>query len=245
MKISWTLWNVDCALGQKAAWLTFKSMWPCIMCVDQELSKAAPSPPPPPYKPLNQLWFLKQECSSSLFPDGVRCSQSQFVFVKLPLSDLLTHPNSVPTRPVKSRVWRRRRGPTYCPCSAMLSGWRWGAGMPFTRSSFSKTSIRLFTHPSSMMSDEVQHKWAHAHKPSFNLQAFGFMSRVALQAEKMDHHPEWFNVYNKVTQTSECITAVLGFMLESTLISWPWGYKVICLVKHCVSWCLIDNNLVA
>uniref|UniRef100_A0A3B4YV05 Pterin-4-alpha-carbinolamine dehydratase n=1 Tax=Stegastes partitus TaxID=144197 RepID=A0A3B4YV05_9TELE len=32
-------------------------------------------------------------------------------------------------------------------------------------------------------------------------QAFGFMSRVALQAEKMDHHPEWFNVYNKVEQT--------------------------------------------
>ncbi|KAL0607832.1 hypothetical protein AAY473_024437 [Plecturocebus cupreus] len=28
--------------------------------------------------------------------------------------------------------------------------------------------------------------------------AFGFMSRVALQAEKMNHHPEWFNVYNKM-----------------------------------------------
>ena len=27
------------------------------------------------------------------------------------------------------------------------------------------------------------------------------MSRVALQAEKMDHHPEWFNVYNKVDVT--------------------------------------------
>jgi 4a-hydroxytetrahydrobiopterin dehydratase len=28
--------------------------------------------------------------------------------------------------------------------------------------------------------------------------AFGWMSRVALLAEKMDHHPEWSNVYNKV-----------------------------------------------
>jgi|SRR5579871_5593623 len=29
-------------------------------------------------------------------------------------------------------------------------------------------------------------------------QAWGFLSRVALIAEKMDHHPEWFNVYNTV-----------------------------------------------
>ena len=29
-------------------------------------------------------------------------------------------------------------------------------------------------------------------------QAFGFMSRVALLAEKQDHHPEWFNVYSRV-----------------------------------------------
>ncbi|MAE52068.1 MAG: 4a-hydroxytetrahydrobiopterin dehydratase [Micavibrio sp.] len=29
-------------------------------------------------------------------------------------------------------------------------------------------------------------------------QAWGFMNRVALLAEKMDHHPEWFNVYNRV-----------------------------------------------
>ncbi len=29
-------------------------------------------------------------------------------------------------------------------------------------------------------------------------EAFGFMTQVALIAEKMDHHPEWFNVYNRV-----------------------------------------------
>jgi len=31
--------------------------------------------------------------------------------------------------------------------------------------------------------------------------AFGFMTRVALLAERMDHHPEWFNVYSKVDIT--------------------------------------------
>src|SRR5262245_56445160 len=52
--------------------------------------------------------------------------------------------------------------------------------------------------------------WAHANGRAaicktyrfkdFNA-AFGFMARVALTAEKMDHHPEWFNVYGQVEVT--------------------------------------------
>ncbi len=33
---------------------------------------------------------------------------------------------------------------------------------------------------------------------SFN-EAFGFMTRAAMEIEKMNHHPEWFNVYNKLS----------------------------------------------
>jgi 4a-hydroxytetrahydrobiopterin dehydratase len=45
--------------------------------------------------------------------------------------------------------------------------------------------------------DAISRKFAFK---DFN-EAFGFMARAALIAEKLDHHPEWFNVYNRVEVT--------------------------------------------
>jgi 4a-hydroxytetrahydrobiopterin dehydratase len=44
-------------------------------------------------------------------------------------------------------------------------------------------------------------------------QAFSFMTCVAFRADKMNHHPEWFNVYNKVaivltTHDKKCVTSL-------------------------------------
>jgi 4a-hydroxytetrahydrobiopterin dehydratase len=45
--------------------------------------------------------------------------------------------------------------------------------------------------------DAIQRQFKFA---DFN-EAFGFMTRVAIKAQEMDHHPEWSNVYNKVDIT--------------------------------------------
>jgi len=70
-----------------------------------------------------------------------------------------------------------------------------------------KTELKLVGAPSALLllegwsavesRDAIRKTFAFK---NFN-EAFGFMSRVAMQAEKLDHHPEWSNVYNKVEVT--------------------------------------------
>ena len=59
-----------------------------------------------------------------------------------------------------------------------------------------KISEELKNLPGWSVKDEKLHR--DFEFESFN-QAFGFMTRAAMEIEKMNHHPEWFNVYNKLT----------------------------------------------
>ena len=44
----------------------------------------------------------------------------------------------------------------------------------------------------------IEHKLVKTFKFKSFIRAFGWMSQIAMWAEKLNHHPEWFNVYNKV-----------------------------------------------
>ena len=72
--------------------------------------------------------------------------------------------------------------------------------MPIPRLTDTEISSALVTHPGWHLSvgrAAIQKSFRFA---DFNA-AWGFMSRVALVAEKLDHHPEWSNVYGKVDIT--------------------------------------------
>lgn len=64
------------------------------------------------------------------------------------------------------------------------------------RISAEKVSEELKNLPGWSIKDEKLHK--DFEFESFN-QAFGFMTRAAMEIEKMNHHPEWFNVYNRLS----------------------------------------------
>ena len=59
-----------------------------------------------------------------------------------------------------------------------------------------KISEELKNLPGWSIKDEKLHR--DFEFESFN-QAFGFMTRASMEIEKMNHHPEWFNVYNKLS----------------------------------------------
>ena len=48
------------------------------------------------------------------------------------------------------------------------------------------------------------------------VEAFGFMTRAAIHIEKMNHHPEWFNVYNKISV--DLVTHDAGGITQNDII---------------------------
>ena len=64
------------------------------------------------------------------------------------------------------------------------------------RLSSDEISQELKNLPGWSVKDEKLHK--NFEFDSFN-EAFGFMTRAAMEIEKMNHHPEWFNVYNRLS----------------------------------------------
>jgi len=64
------------------------------------------------------------------------------------------------------------------------------------RLSSDEISQELKNLPGWSIKDEKLHK--DFEFDSFN-EAFGFMTRAAMEIEKMNHHPEWFNVYNRLS----------------------------------------------
>jgi len=64
-----------------------------------------------------------------------------------------------------------------------------------------KCLFKCQTETKNSMWKEEDNKLQQTFKFNDFVEAFGFMSKVALLAEKMNHHPEWKNVYNKVEIT--------------------------------------------
>jgi 4a-hydroxytetrahydrobiopterin dehydratase len=72
--------------------------------------------------------------------------------------------------------------------------------MPIARLSETEVAMLLAEHPAWTLRTDSKALTRTLKFADFNA-AFGFMTRVALYADKADHHPEWFNVYNRVEIT--------------------------------------------
>lgn len=69
-----------------------------------------------------------------------------------------------------------------------------------------KLSLQEITRNLNAINENLDKKWAYTDNKLVKefifgdfISAFGFMSKVALIAEKQNHHPDWSNVYNKVS----------------------------------------------
>lgn len=59
------------------------------------------------------------------------------------------------------------------------------------------------------------------------IEAFGFMTKAALVSEKLDHHPEWFNVYNKIV--IDMFTHDVGGVTD---LDFKWASEIDLILKN-------------
>merc|ERR1712227_822537 len=74
-------------------------------------------------------------------------------------------------------------------------------GNMLSRSSVSFSILKRFKMSYTPLDDEQRDAMFKKFEFGDFNEAFGFMSRVAIKADVMCHHPEWFNVYNRVEVT--------------------------------------------
>lgn len=128
------------------------ALGPCdsTSCVKIRKSGQKQRPTPPPRTTNTYLWTSKFYKAGMQPVIVSRWDPVQPITVCVcetaPLKSTVVLPLVCPTRLARSRVWLRRTGPTYSHYYATLSGWRLWDEMPFTKNSFSKTSIRFVIH---------------------------------------------------------------------------------------------------
>ena len=94
--------------------------------------------------------------------------------------------------------------------------------MSITRLTEAEVTALLADHPAWALRDDAKALTRTFKFGDFN-EAFGFMARVALYADKADHHPEWFNVYNRVEITLTTHDAGGLSARDAAMVRWIAG----------------------
>lgn len=137
---------------------------------------------------------------SHCFQMGPCATNQSLCLWNCPSLNVALFPLFGPTRLVKFRVWLRRKGPTCCPYYTTLSGWRLWDGMPFTKNSSLKTSIRSLMY----------FNWLHiTHKPTICVYMTACF--LCIFFRHLVSCPEWLYRQRRWTITLSGLTSIIRY----------------------------------